>query len=129
MSNQQALLSLGLFVFSMETLPFAELQRRMDWRHGKADRHGLRPASQYLGPGADVVTINGTLVPELAGDYSSLNRLREMAESGDAWPLVDGAGTQLGIFQIMAVDERQSAHVPGGLARKIDFAIDLDRAD
>lgn len=127
--NNQPLLSLGLFIFAMDTLPFAELQRKMDWRHGKADRHGLRPAAQYLGPGEDKVTVGGTLVPEVAGAYSSLTRLREMADSGDAWPLLDGSGTQLGTFRIMAVDERQTSHVPGGMARKIDFAIDLDRAD
>lgn len=129
MSNQQALLALGLFVFAMDSLPFNELQRRTDWRHAKADRHGLRAASQFIGPGEDKVTITGTLVPEIAGSYSSIERLREMAASGDAWSLVDGAGNQLGMFRIMAVDERQTAHVPGGLARKIDFAIDLDRAD
>lgn len=129
MSNQQALLTLGLFVFAMDSLPFNELQRRTDWRHAKADRHGLRPAAQFIGPGEDKVTVTGTLVPEIAGSYSSIERLREMAASGDAWPLVDGAGNQLGLFRIMAVDERQTAHVPGGLARKIDFAIDLDRAD
>lgn len=129
MSNQQALLALGLFVFAMDSLPFNELQRRTDWRHAKADRHGRRPANQFIGPGEDKVTITGTLVPEIAGSYSSIERLREMAASGDAWSLVDGAGNQLGMFQIMAVDERQTAHVPGGLARKIDFAIDLDRVD
>lgn len=128
----RALLSLGLFVFAMDTLPFAELQRRTDWRHDKAERHGLRAASQFLGPGQDTITINGTLAPELggiAGTYSSLGRLREMAASGDAWPLVDGTGTQLGIFRIMAVDERQTVHTPDGLARKVEFAIDLERAD
>ena len=130
--SDSPLLALGLFLFAIDTLPYAELQRRMDWRHGKAERHGARPASQYLGPGDDKITINGSIVPELAGrggSYSSLSRLREMAASGDAWPLVDGAGTVLGSFRIMAVDERQSAHVPGGFARKIDFAVDLERAD
>ena len=123
------LLSLGMFVFGLDTLAYSELQRRTDWRHGKSERHGARPVSQYLGPGEDKVSLSGTLVPEIAGTYSSLNRLREMASSGDAWPLVDGGGTVLGNFRIMAIDERQSAHVAGGYARKIDFAIDLDRAD
>lgn len=127
--SDRALLALGLFVFSMDSLPFSELQRRTDWRHAKNERHGARPASQFLGPGEDKVTLSGALVPEIAGSYSSLNRLREMAGSGDAWPLVDGAGTVLGTFRIIAVDERQSAHVAGGFARKIEFGIDLERVD
>lgn len=123
------MMTLGLFVFAMDSLPYAELQRRMDWRHGKAERLGARAAGQYLGPGADTVSLSGALVPEVAGSYSSLNRLREMAATGDAWPLIDGAGTVLGDFRIVALDERQSAHVGGGFARRIEFAIDLERAD
>lgn len=127
--SEITLLALGMFTFGMDTLAYSEFQRRTDWRHGKADRHGARPASQYLGPGEDKVTLSGVLAPELAGKYSSIETLREMASSGDAWPLVDGAGTVLGTYRIMAVDERQAAHIPGGFARKIDFAVDLDRAD
>lgn len=118
-----------MFVFAIGSLPYVELQRRVDWRHAKADRHGARPASQFLGPGDDKISLSGTLVPEVAGSYSSLNRLREMAASGDAWPLVDGSGAVLGSFRILGVDERQANHVDGGYARKIDFAIDLERAD
>lgn len=127
--SDQNLLSLGMFVFGMQSLPFAELQRMKDWRHGKTERHGARPASQYLGPGEDSISITGILVPEVAGAYSSLARLAEMADTGDAWPLVDGAGTILGNFRIIKVDERQSNHINGGFARKIDFAVDLERAD
>ena len=123
------LLSLGLFVFSLSTLTFDELQRKMDWRHAKAERQGVRAASQFLGPGEDSISLPGSIVPGVAGDYGSLTRLREMAASGDAWPLVDGAGTVLGQFRIMSIDERQSYHVAGGFARKIDFALDLERAD
>lgn len=127
--SDKPLLALGLFVFSLETLTFDELTRKMDWRHAKSDRHGARAASQFIGPGEDKISLPGTLVPGLAGDYGALTRVREMAASGDAWPLVDGAGTVLGLFRIVAIDERQTYHVPGGFARKIDFALDLERAD
>lgn len=127
--SDRPLLALGLFVFSIDTLAYAELQRRVDWRHAKSERHGARPATQFLGPGDDKISLSGTLVPELAGSYSSLNRLRAMGDTGDAWPLLDGSGTQLGVYRIAAVDERQAAHVAGGWARKIDFALDLERVD
>ena len=127
--SERTLMALGLFVFSMETLPFAEFQRKQDWRHAKAERHQARPASQYVGPGDDKVTLQGNFAPEVAGDYGSLNRLREMAETGDALPLVDGAGTVLGKYRIMAIDERRQSIMIGGFARFIDFAIDLERAD
>ena len=123
------LMVLGLFVFSLETLPYAEFQRNQDWRHAEAERHGARPASQFLGPGEDAITLQGSFPPGVAGDYASLTRLREMAASGDAWPLVDGAGEQLGLFRIVKIDERRQHLVTGGMGRVIDFAIDLKRAD
>lgn len=61
--SDRALLALGLFVFSMDSLPFSELQRRTDWRHAKNERHGARPASQFLGPGEDKVTLLSALIP------------------------------------------------------------------
>lgn len=127
--SDSPLLALGLFVFSMASLPFTELQRRMDWRHPRTDRHGARAASQFTGPGEDTITLSGSLVPGVGGSYSSLNRLREMADTGDAWPLVDGAGTMLGNFRILAIDERQTGHVAGGFARMVEFGLDLERAD
>lgn len=128
MSNH-TLMSLGLFVFSMDSLPFAEFSRQQDWRHAKAERHQARAAAQYVGPGEDKVTLQGNFAPEVAGDYGSLNRLREMAGAGDAWPLVDGAGTVLGKFRVVSIDERRQNIVTGGFARMIDFTIDLERAD
>lgn len=123
----RALLTLGLFVFAMDSLPFQELQRRTSWRHASAERFGARPASQYTGPGDDNVTLSGVLVPELAGSYSAIERLREMADSGDSWPLVTGQGSVLGNYRIVAVDDRQTLHVAGGMPRRIEFAVDLER--
>lgn len=125
--SDRALLTLGLFVFAMDSLPFQELQRRTDWRHASSERFGARPASQYAGPGEDKVSLTGTLVPEVAGAYSAIERLREMADSGDSWPLVTGQGTVLGNFRIVAVDERQTLHLAGGLPRRVEFAVDLER--
>lgn len=128
-SGDPPMLSLGLFVFSLATLTFDELQRKMDWRHAKSERQGARAASQFLGPGEDTISLPGSIVPGVSGKYSSLQRLREMATTGDAWPLVDGSGTVLGQFRIVAIDESQTYHVAGGLARRIDFGLDLERAD
>lgn len=122
-------MTLGLFVFSMESLPFSEFTRKQEWRHAKSSRHQARDAAQYVGPGDDKVTIQGNFAPEVAGDYGSLNRLREMANTGNALPLVDGAGTVHGQFRIITIDERRQNIVIGGFARTIDFAIDLERAD
>jgi hypothetical protein len=51
------LLTLGMFVFGMDTLAYSDLQRRITWRHEASDRFGARPAVQFIGPGDDDVTI------------------------------------------------------------------------
>jgi phage protein U len=122
-------MALGLFVFEMGTLPYQELQRRRDWRHERSPRVGARPATQFLGPGEDSITLQGTLIPEIAGTASSIDQLVEMANEGDDLALVDGEGNILGYFVITAIDDRRSIFLDNGVARKIDFAIDLARAD
>ncbi|MFA6125063.1 MAG: phage tail protein [Sphingomonas sp.] len=119
------ILSLGLFTFSVPTLAYDELQRKSDWQHARSARVGVRDASQYVGPGDDKVSLNGTAFAELSDGTASLDDLRVMAGSGDAWPLVDGTGRVYGAFVIEAIDERQKFFLPDGTPRQIDFGIDL----
>lgn len=119
------ILSLGMFAFSIPTLAHDELQRRSDWRHARAGRVGARDATQYVGPGDEKVSINGSAFAELSDGRASLDQLRAMAGSGEAWPLVDGAGRVYGAFVIETIDERQKFFLPDGTPRQIDFGIDL----
>ena len=119
------ILSLGMFAFSIPTLAHDELQRRSDWKHARTGRVGARDASQYVGPGDDKVSINGTAFAELSDGRASLDQLRDMANTGDAWPLLDGAGRVYGAFVIESIDERQKVFLPDGTPRRIDFGIDL----
>ena len=128
-STPRVLMTLGLFVFGMDALAYSELQRKMDWRHGKSERHQARAATQFLGPGEDAVSLTGTLVPEVQGSFASIARLVEMADSGDNWPLTDGDGNVWGNFEIKAIDQRLRSIMAGGKPRIVDFAIDLVRVD
>jgi phage protein U len=123
------LAALGLFVFEMGSMPYDELRRRAEWRHATAARVGARPASQYVGPGEDTISLSGALVPELAGSQSAIETIRTMADEGDAWPLVDGEGRVFGVYVIRGLEERQSGFIATGLPRRIEFALDLERID
>lgn len=123
------LLVLGLFVFGMDSIAYSNMSRRRDWRHARTERVGTRDATQYIGPGQDTISLAGLLVPEVHGSYSNLERLIEMAGTGDNWPLVDGNGTVLGQFQIIAIDTDALSIMAGGIARAVDFTIDLARVD
>lgn len=121
------LAALGMFVFETQTALFDELARQRGWRHGETERFGARAASQFLGPGEDQVTLTGRLVPGLAGKYSSIEQIAEMAETGEAHELADGSGNIFGRFTIENLTETHQALLDNGRARMIDFTITLKR--
>lgn len=121
------LLALGLFVFERQTMLPDELTSRANWEHAAAERVGAPPAYQYTGLGPEDVSIPGRIVPELGASVSSLATLRAMADAGDDYPLVDGAGEVLGIFRITALDTTRRHLIDDGRARMTDFAISLVR--
>lgn len=124
-----SLMTLGMFLFGMDSIPYQDLQRRMSWRHEDSDRFGRRAASQFAGPGEDAITIAGLIVPEVAGNYASIDLLIAMADTGDNWPLIDGAGFVLGQYRIEAIDQAHKGVMAGGIPRAIDFSMDLKRVD
>lgn len=123
------MMALGMFVFSLHTLTYQELQRQTEWRHPSTSRVGARPARQYVGPGEDTISLPGVLLPQLAGSRLSLDVLREMANTGRAWVLVDGTGRVYGAWVIDRVTEGQSLFFRDGAPRRIEFTISLARVD
>lgn len=121
------LFALGMFVFNGSTVLPDALSRRRDWRHERTDRFGARAASQFTGPGEDKITLTGTHIPEVSGEYSSLERLAELADEGEALPLLDGGHNNIGTFTIDAIDEEKRVLIDDGRARRIDFTISLSR--
>jgi phage protein U len=121
------LYALGMFVFNSSTVLPDSLSRRRDWRHERTDRFGARAASQFTGPGEDKITLAGTLVPELVGDFWSIETLAQMGDEGEALPLLDGEHYNLGTFTIDAIDEDKSNLADNGRARQNAFTISLSR--
>ncbi len=129
MIQQSVMMALGLFVFGLDTAPYQQLQRQTSWRHPSSSRVGLRPARQYVGPGDDTITLSGTLYPEITGGKVTLSMLRYMAETGKAWPLIEGTGFFYGLYVIEDLSETGSVFFADGAARKIDFSVKLTRVD
>jgi phage protein U len=123
------LMTLGMFIFGMDTIPYQDLQRRMSWRHEESERFGRRAASQFAGAGDDAITIAALVVPEVAGSYGAIDRLVEMADTGDNWPLVDGLGRVLGQYRIDTIDIGHVGIMAGGLPRGQNFTMELKRVD
>lgn len=123
------MLSLGMFVFSLSTLAYQELQRQTNWRHASNSRVGAAPALQFVGRGDDTITLPGILLPELAGSILSLDALRLMANTGKAWPMVEGAGRIYGLWVIESLSETKTLFFRDGTPRRIEFTLNLKRTD
>lgn len=123
------LMSLGMFVFGLPTLAFDDFQRKASWRHATHARVGARDAAQFVGIGEESVSIAGTAYAELSDGDASIDELREMADTGEHWPLLDGAGRIYGAFVILTIDEKRRRVFTDGRPRAIDFAIELLRVD
>lgn len=123
------MMAYGLFVFGLSTAAYQELQRQTEWRQQGQARIGRRPARQFLGPGDDTIQLNGTLLPQFTGGQQNLDQLRQMADQGAAWPLIEGTGRYYGLYVIQSLNERRSKFMRDGIAQQIEFDISLARVD
>lgn len=130
MIQQSALMSLGLFVFMRQALPYQESSRELAWNHPTNNVVGKLPRTQFTGKSSETLTISGTLMPEITGGKMSLLALELMAEKGRAYPLIDGATFMIkGWFVIESISEKSTDFFGDGTARRIDFSMTLKRTD
>lgn len=123
------MLALGMFVFSLSTAAYQALQRQTEWRHVSNPRIGAAPARQFVGRGDDAITLPGIILPELAGSTLSLDTLRLMANTGKAWPMVEGSGRIYGLWVIENLNETKTVFFRDGTPRRIEFSLNLKRID
>ncbi|HHX6290680.1 oxidoreductase [Pseudomonas aeruginosa] len=124
-----ALMAFGMFVFSLETAAYQDFQHQTEWRHGSTSRIGTNPARQFLGRGDESITLQGVLLPALAGSVLSLDTLRSMADTGKAYPLIEGTGRIYGVWVIESLSETRTIFFGDGAARRIEFTLSLKRID
>ncbi|MDW5501370.1 phage tail protein [Pseudomonas lundensis] len=123
------MLTLGMFVFMLKTVPYQSMQHNTDFRWPTNARIGQRPSAQFLGADSEKITLAGVLMPEITGGSLSLMALQLMAAQGRAWPLIEGSGTIYGMYVIEGISETKTQLFSNGSARQIDFTINLMRVD
>lgn len=121
------MMQLGAFQFGINTAAYQGLSRSDEWRWPDQERFGQAPALQYTGPGATTITLDGILYPEWRGGLGQLDAMRAEAGRGKPLVLVDGRGQALGMWVIERVDESQSIFAAGGVARRVEFTLQLKR--
>jgi hypothetical protein len=123
------MMALGDFVFELRGAAYWDFERQTEFRQASHARVGQRPAFQYVGPGADSITLSGTLLPEFTGGRANLDELREMGATGEPRTLVEGSGRLYGLWVIRNVRETNTVFMQDGQPRKIEFSLALARVD
>lgn len=123
------MMTLGLFVFKLRTLPYQTLKRDVGYNWVENTRVGQRPITQYLGLGTETITLAGQLLPEITGGQRYLQIFESLADSGRAWPLIEGSGTIYGMFVVQKISHTNSQLNTDGRARNISFELTLKRVD
>ena len=124
------ILSLGQFVFSVDTLTFNELQRSRSWSFASNDIAQGRPQYQFTGVGEETISIPFLIYQEHGfGNRQSVDDLAEMADTGAGYVLIDGSGYIYGVFAIDSIDDTRSYLTINGVPRKVDGTLKLTRVD
>lgn len=124
-SGADVMLALGEFQFSVNTAAYQELTRTTEQRWQAQDRFGKLATLQHTGPGTETITLPGVIFPQYRGGLGQVDRMRRIAARAVPLALITGAGRILGRYVIERVEERQSVFAAAGIARKIEFTLNL----
>ncbi len=99
------MLSLGTFMFSVDTAAYNKLRRTTEYRWAPMPRVGHRPSNQWVGVGLDEIELNGIIYPWFRGGINQIADMRTVAESGLSQLMVTGYGYSMGYWCIITVEE------------------------
>ena len=119
------MMMLGFYPFSLHTAAYQSLQRRTQHRWPAQDRAGRSPALQYLGPGAEEITLSGVIHPHFRGGRRQIDLMRLASDQGEPLMLVDGLGFIHGRWVIRSIAETASTFFADGAPRAQQFNISL----
>ncbi|MEM6727883.1 MAG: phage tail protein [Pseudomonadota bacterium] len=122
----KVMMMLGAYPFMLDTAAYQQLKRVSTYRWQQLDRIGRQPAQQFLGPGADEITLSGEILPHWKGGYQQINLMRGQARRGDPLVLLEGhGGFVLGDWVIVKIEETKSELQADGAPRVIAFSLTL----
>jgi hypothetical protein len=119
------MMTLGGFQFGISTAAYQELSRVTEYRWPSQERFLQDPALQFVGPGADTITLQGVIYPEWNGGTGQLDGMRDLAAGGQPLTLIGGTGTVMGEWVVERVEEKGTVFAIQGVARKQEFNLSL----
>jgi len=122
----KVMMMLGAYPFMLDTAAYQQLKRSSEYRWKQLDRIGRNPAQQYVGPGADQMTLSGEILPHWKGGLYQVDAMRAQAAGGKPLVLLEGyGGFVLGTWVILKIEETKSELMGDGSPRVITFSMTL----
>lgn len=122
----KVMMMLGPYPFMLETAAYQQLRRSASWRWAEQARIGRKPAQQYLGAGADEISLDGEILPHWKGGSGQVDLMRLQASLGKPLILLEGyGGIVLGRYVITRIEETKSELLADGAPRLIAFSVTL----
>ena len=121
----EPLMTLGEYVFGVDSAAYDEMRRVAEYRWERLQRLGRPPARQWLGPGDEAIELGGTIYPVRRRGEEEMDALRAEARKGEPLRLMLGTGEILGLWTVERISETGTFHLPGGVARKVEFRVRL----
>jgi phage protein U len=88
-----------------------------------------RKSVEFMGPGDDVLTLSGKILPVVHGGRADLEKVRGHIESGTKLPVMQGNGVRLGMFVIKSLDETHQELLMDGTPFVIRHRMELLKVD
>lgn len=123
------LYALGSIVFEVSPLNVDEIERTSGADFAEKPILGRRPGYEFMGESAQELTFRGKLFPEALGGEAEWKELLQVKSTGGAQHLMRGDGEALGWFLIFSLRETGRNLNAQGVARVIEFEIQLREGD
>ena len=118
---------LGAYRFCIGNAAYQSLARSTEYKWEEQKRLLGEPAMQFLGAGAETITLEGVVYPQFKGGLRQVSIMRSEAGLGIPLMLISGNGMAFGRWCITQVNETQTFFLKDGTARKIAFSITLKK--
>lgn len=125
--NSGTMMMLGQYRFSINSAAYQSFTRSTEYRWEEQKRLGKDPAMQYVGPGTDTITLEGTIYPHFKGGVSQVDSMRSQASTGEPLMLISGNGKAFGRWCITSISDTQTTFMKNGAPRKVTFSLTLKK--
>lgn len=121
-ADNEVMLALGDFQFSIDTAQYQGLTTSHSWRWAKKDRVGHKPARQFHGSDSSSKTLDIMIYPQSKSDLLLLDKLKKQGDSGLPHRLIGGTptgGADLGLWAMEKLDIAEADFLTNGIGLEL----------